>query len=62
MLCLRFKTMLKWIFAYFFGCTHPHTTWPHHHAGGFDYVCCLDCGAELPYSEREMRIASPREF
>ena len=52
------KAMLTWIFAYFFGCTHRHTTWPHHHASGFDYVCCLDCGAELPYSVGEMRLAT----
>ena len=47
---------LKWIFAYLFDCVHPHTTWPHRSPAGFAYVCCLDCGKELPYSLELMRI------
>jgi hypothetical protein len=47
---------LKWILAYLFDCVHPHTTWPHQNRSGFAYVCCVDCGRELPYSLELMRI------
>lgn len=50
---------LKWIWAYLFDCVHPHTTWPHRNRTGFVYVCCLDCGKELPYSLELMRIVNP---
>jgi hypothetical protein len=47
---------IKWILAYVFDCVHRRTTWPHRDRRGFDYVCCLECGKELPYSIRRMRI------
>jgi hypothetical protein len=53
--------LLKFIFDFFFGCGHRHTTWPHRHPRGFHYVCCLDCGKELPYSVLRMRIISRDE-
>lgn len=56
------KWVVQWAWALVFGCFHRHTTWPHHNPAGFDYVCCLDCGAELPYSEREMRILNREEI
>jgi hypothetical protein len=52
---------LKWILAYLFGCIHCHITWPHRDRSGLEYVCCLDCGKELPYSVRRMRIVSKEE-
>ena len=51
---------LKWILAYLFDCVHPHTTWPHRDRAGLAYVCCLDCGRELPYSLERMRIVTKR--
>lgn len=56
------KWMLQWIYAYIFGCIHRHTTWPHRNPAGFDYIRCLDCGAELPYSLRQMRIVTSEEL
>ena len=53
---------LRWIFAYVFDCVHPHTTWPHRNQTGFAYVCCLDCGRELPYSLESMRIVTRKEL
>jgi len=47
---------LKWIVAYLFDCVHPHTSWPRRNQSGHAYVCCLDCGKELPYSLDYMRI------
>jgi len=52
---------LKWILAYFFDCIHRRTTWPHRDRRGLDYICCLDCGKELPYSMRRMSIISKEE-
>jgi hypothetical protein len=49
---------IKWILAYVFDCVHRRTTWPHRDRRGFDYVCCLECGKELPYSTRRMRIVT----
>jgi hypothetical protein len=54
-------TLAKWIVAYVFGCVHRHTTWPQRGRSGFDYVCCLDCGRELPYSTRLMCIVHTDE-
>jgi hypothetical protein len=51
----------KWILAYLFECLHRHTTWPHCDSAGLDYICCLDCGKELPYSTRRMSIVSKEE-
>lgn len=52
---------IKWILAYVFDCVHRHTTWPHRDGRGFGYVCCLDCGRELPYSTRRMSIVTIEE-
>ena len=52
---------LKWILAYLFDCVHPHTTWPHRDRAGFVYICCLDCGRELPYSLQRMSIVTTVE-
>jgi hypothetical protein len=52
---------LKWILAYMFDCIHRHTTWPRRDRRGLDYICCLDCGKELPYSMRTMSISSKEE-
>jgi hypothetical protein len=49
---------MKWILAYVFDCVHPHTSWPHCNGRGLEYVCCLDCGRELPYSTRRMSIVT----
>lgn len=48
--------MLRWIWAYLFDCVHSHTTWPHRNQLGLAYVCCLDCGREMPYSLEFMQI------
>jgi hypothetical protein len=52
---------LKWILAYLFGCVHTHTTWPHQDRAGLAYVCCIDCGRELPYSVQQMKIVTSQE-
>jgi hypothetical protein len=52
---------IKWILAFVFDCVHHHTTWPHRDRRGLDYVCCLDCGRELPYSTRRMSIVTIEE-
>jgi len=49
-------SLLRWIWAYLFDCVHPHTTWPHQNQFGLAYVCCLDCGREMPYSLEYMQI------
>jgi hypothetical protein len=48
--------LLRWIWAYLFDCVHSHTTWPHRNQFGLAYVCCLDCGREMPYSLEHMQI------
>src|ERR1700680_662000 len=52
---------LKWIVAYPSDCVHPHTTWPHRDRVGLAYVCCIDCGRELPYSVQQMKIVTRQE-
>jgi len=52
----------KWIFAYFFDCVHPHTTWPRRDRSGLAYVCCVDCGRELPYSLERMKVVTRDEL
>ena len=47
--------------AYLFDCMHPHTTWPRREPSGWDYVCGLDCGRELPYSLERMCIIKSAE-
>jgi hypothetical protein len=54
-------TWAKWILAYLFDCVHLKTSWPHRGRTGLDYVCCLDCGREFPYSTRLMSIVSKKE-
>jgi hypothetical protein len=49
-------TWAKWIFAYLFDCVHVNTTWPQRGRTGTDYVCCVECGREFPYSTQLMRI------
>src|SRR5215467_7777077 len=49
-------SLLRWIWAYLFDCVHSHTTWPHQNQVGDAYVCCLDCGREMPYSLEYMQI------
>jgi hypothetical protein len=51
----------KWLFAYLFDCVHRNTTWPHSNSSGLEYVCCIECGRELPYSTRRMSIVSEGE-
>jgi hypothetical protein len=58
----RFKWILRWIYACIFGCIHRRTTWPHRGPAGFDCIRCLDCGADLPYSLRQMRIVTSEEL
>lgn len=53
---------LKWVFDLVFGCFHRHTTWPHRDAQGFAYLCCLDCGKELPYSVNRMSVVTHEEL
>jgi hypothetical protein len=52
---------LKWIVAYLFDCVHAHITWPHRDRAGLAYVCCIDCGRELPYSVQRMKIITRQE-
>lgn len=47
---------MRWMWAYLFDCVHSHTTWPHQNQFGHAYVCCLDCGREMPYSLEYMQI------
>ena len=51
--------MLRWIWAYLFDCVHCHTTWPREDKFGHAYVCCTDCGREMPYSIEYMQIIRP---
>jgi hypothetical protein len=52
---------IKRILAGLFGCDHHHITWPHRNRRGLDYICCLECGRELPYSLRQMSIVTIEE-
>src|SRR5215831_4380560 len=54
-------SLLRWIWAYLFDCVHSHTTWPHQNQLGLAYVCCLDCGREMPYSLEYMQIVRQTE-
>jgi hypothetical protein len=54
-------TWAKWIIAYLFDCVHLKITWPQRGRNGLDYVCCLHCGREFPYSTRLMSIVSKEE-
>jgi hypothetical protein len=60
--------MIAKLFDVFFGCWHSHYSFPITVRPGSrrtkaaaitgTYVVCLDCGKELPYDWREMRIVS----
>jgi len=54
-------TWAKWVLAYLFDCAHLKTTWPQRSRAGMDYVCCLKCGKEFPYSIQLMRILGKDE-
>ena len=54
-------TWARWIAAFLFDCVHWRTTWPQRNRAGFDYVCCLDCGKEFPYSTQLMMILSKEQ-
>ena len=59
------------VFDAFFGCWHSHYGFPITVRSGVrrnqaasltgTYVVCLDCGKELPYDWREMRVISASE-
>ena len=49
-------SLVRWIWSYLFDCVHSHTTWPHRNQFGHAYVCCLDCGREMPYSLEFMQV------
>jgi len=60
--------MLAKLFNTFFGCWHQHYSFPIKVRHGSrrnaaasltgTYVVCLDCGKEMPYDWKEMRVAS----
>lgn len=59
--------MIARLFDAFFGCWHSRYSFPitvrksaRHGASSLTgtYVVCLDCGKELPYDWREMRVIS----
>lgn len=60
--------MLAKLFDTFFGCWHQHYSFPMTVRPGSrrssaasltgTYVVCLDCGKEMPYDWKEMRVAS----
>ena len=65
--------MIAKLFDAFFGCWHSHYSFPITVRRGVrrnaaakltgTYVVCLDCGKELPYDWKEMRIiTSPEEY
>ena len=61
--------MLQFVLNSLFGCTHQRTTFPMtpgRKAGGFQssgltrtYVACLDCGREMEYDWKSMRLGKP---
>jgi hypothetical protein len=60
-------TMFAKLFNVFFGCWHTHLSFPITLRPGArrnlaatmtgTYVVCLDCGAEMPYDWKEMKLA-----
>lgn len=57
------------LFDYLFGCRHSNYTFPRTIRGHKrpaaailtgTYVCCLECGQELPYDLREMRVVASK--
>lgn len=45
------------LFASLFSCDHPRTTFPiTPRKSGRTYVCCLDCGSELAYDWKRMKL------
>ncbi len=57
---------MKWFWFLFFGCAHKRTTWPitprRGEKGERDgtYICCLDCGAEIPYDWKKAGASGKR--
>ena len=60
--------MFSRILDAFFGCTHSHYSFPitvkkgKRSEASFQtgtYVVCLDCGKEMPYDWKQMKIVSP---
>ena len=60
--------MFSRVLESFFGCWHNHYTFPitikrgRRSAASLltgTYVVCLDCGKELPYDWKQMKIVSP---
>ena len=49
---------MAWFGRIAFNWMHPHTIWPRRTPSGLEYVCCLDCGRELPYSVERMSLIS----
>ena len=52
--------LLRWIWAYLSDCVHPQTTLLHQNRFGHGYVCCLDCGREIPYSLKYLQRVGQR--
>jgi len=48
--------MIRWLSAFLFGCFHQRTTFPLT-MNGETHVTCLECGKEIRYDWREMRVA-----
>jgi hypothetical protein len=48
--------MLRYLFAFLFGCSHKRTSFPMTVETGRTYVTCFDCGKELPYDWSKMEI------
>ncbi len=60
--------MFSRVFESFFGCWHSRYSFPitlkrgRHSAAALvtgTYVVCLDCGKELPYDWKQMKIVAP---
>jgi hypothetical protein len=60
--------MFSRVFSVFFGCLHNRYSFPITIKKGTrsraasitgTYVVCLDCGKEMPYDWKEMRIVNP---
>jgi hypothetical protein len=64
--------MITKLFDAVFGCWHSHYSFPITARRGTKrnqavsmmgtYVVCLDCGKELPYDWKQMRIVEPSEM
>ena len=64
--------MIGKIFDTFFGCWHSHYSFPitvrpgtrRNKAASLTgtYVVCLDCGKEMPYDWKEMKVTTPTKY